>query len=117
MSSEPLILGSAHRLKGENLHVLIDDIEGLVSNASAGLAKFKVDIILYDAILNDKVVTGESARLNAASNKYGLTAHPFSMAGHEQPQSGKSRHSRISAPSKSRCSTRSSLVAKNSCRV
>eukprot|EP00291_Cryptomonas_curvata_P008078 CAMPEP_0172185370 /NCGR_PEP_ID=MMETSP1050-20130122/20128_1 /TAXON_ID=233186 /ORGANISM="Cryptomonas curvata, Strain CCAP979/52" /LENGTH=221 /DNA_ID=CAMNT_0012859341 /DNA_START=48 /DNA_END=710 /DNA_ORIENTATION=- len=60
MSSEPLILGSAHRLKGENLHVLIDDIEGHLSNASAGLAKFKVDIILYDAVLNDKVINSLS---------------------------------------------------------
>ncbi len=67
MSSEPFLLGSSHRLKGENLHVLIDDIEGHLSNASAGLAKFKVDIILYDAILNDKVA-GLMSMLSSSSN-------------------------------------------------
>lgn len=54
MASEQL-LGAAYRLKGENLHVLVDDIEGHLSNASAGIAKSKVDVVLYDANLNDKV--------------------------------------------------------------
>ncbi len=54
MASEQL-LGAAYRLKGENLHVLVDDIESHLSNASAGLARSNIDVVLYDANLNDKV--------------------------------------------------------------
>jgi hypothetical protein len=99
MSSEPLILGSAHRLKGENLHVLIDDIDGHLSNASAGLAKFKVDIILYDAILNDKVGISQICMAQRRLKYTWFKIAPFPTAGHKQPQSSKSRHRRISAAS------------------
>ena len=55
MLSEQLI-SPVHRLKGENLHVLAEDIERELSSASEGVAKSKVDVVLYDAILNDKAM-------------------------------------------------------------
>ena len=49
------LLSASHRLRGENLQVLAEDVDSHLSNASAGIQESKKHSILYDGVLNDKV--------------------------------------------------------------